>query len=156
MNIEGLSLGDSYKQKMKKIHTHVKEIIDKQNYGLKEDRLFIIPEKITDDGVAQLNTRKRKSISKCHDTLSKIQELCVKASRQIEKAQEHSYHYVIVKDKRRSIIKHESQAKRLRKKAREDVNKEREANMNYKKPENLFDILDENEDYFDLEEPNLQ
>ena len=131
---------------LKETHSALNNIIQTADFGMKEDRDFIVPVKPSHETAEMMEVRLHKKREKINENVRIAQVMMMKIHRSIDKYQ--TYNYKTLMTKRRAF-EHESEEKTKRKnkrKEKEARNEEDEMQAkrirNYKSTRPLYELLD--------------
>ena len=128
---------------LKDMHTCMGKMLT-EDFGIKENPLFVCPIKPTMKGCILMKTRKDNKREKINKDLKKTQQLLLKIYKEINEIRHYTYDYLMTKKRARENENDDKiKKKRKRETATADMERRTEANKCASAPVSMFDLLEE-------------
>ena len=143
---------NTYKQTMQQMSTYAAKFIEQKTYGMIEDEDFCRPTRVTDEGIHQANTKKRKTINDVHDMFTDIQKRLIKIHKKLQITQKLTYRESSMKHRLKQIQTVNRQKKKERKAyAHEQLKRAANAATEAAHATNINQPIDKENDYWNDE-----
>jgi hypothetical protein len=112
------------------------------NYGMKEDKTYLVPTQTSKEGVNTLELRKHKQTDDIHKDIRRVRKLLLKINTNINTVQKTTYQHLITKKRHREYERNKDDHKKQKFKEMTSSRKRQET-MNTVKQTTMYDLYSE-------------